>query len=42
MIYITFERGGLKFSNTTDREFAYPTAVQQQNGYYAAQKFLRS
>jgi len=29
MIYITFERGGPKFSNTTARAFAYRTAVQQ-------------
>ena len=46
MIYITFERGGPKFSNTTARALAYPTAVQQrqleQNGYYAARDFLRS
>ena len=44
MIYITFERGGPKFSNTTARALAYPTAVQQrqleQNGYYAARDFF--
>ena len=30
MIYITFERGGPKFSNTTARALAYRTAVQQR------------
>ena len=30
MIYITFERGGSKFSNTTARVLAYHTAVQQR------------
>jgi len=30
MIYITFERGGPKFSNTTARVLAYRTAVQQR------------
>ena len=29
MIYITFERGGPKFSNITARALAYRTAVQQ-------------
>jgi len=29
MIYITFEKGGLKISNNTARAFAYRTAVQQ-------------
>jgi len=29
MIYITFERGGPKFSNTTTRTLAQRTAVQQ-------------
>ena len=46
MIYITFERGGPKFSNTTAR--ALPSAQPcssiswEQNGYYVAQDFLRS
>jgi len=30
MIYITFERGGYKFSNTTARALAYRTAAQQR------------
>jgi len=30
MIYITFERGGPKFSNTTPRTLACRTAVQQR------------
>jgi hypothetical protein len=30
IIYITFERGGLKFSNTTARALASRTAVQQR------------
>jgi len=30
MIYITFERGGHKFSNTTARALAWRTAVQQR------------
>jgi len=30
MIYITFERGGPNFSNTTIRALALRTAVQQQ------------
>jgi hypothetical protein len=30
MIYITFERGGPKFSNTTAKAFALRTAVQQR------------
>jgi len=30
MIYITFERGGPKFSNATARALAYCTAVQQR------------
>jgi len=30
MIYITFERGGHKFSNTTTRALAQRTAVQQR------------
>jgi len=30
MIYITFEREGPKFSNTTTRALAYRTAVQQR------------
>ena len=30
MIYITFERGGPKFSNTTARALAWRTAVQQR------------
>jgi hypothetical protein len=30
MIYITFERGGPKFLNTTARALAYRTAVQQR------------
>ena len=46
MIYITFEGGGPKFSNTTARGLAYRTAVQQrqlrQNGYYATKDILRS
>jgi len=29
MIYITFERGAPKFSNTTARALAYCTAMQQ-------------
>jgi len=31
MIYITLERGGPKFSNTTNRELAFRTAVQQRH-----------
>jgi len=44
MIYIMFERGGPKFSNTTAR--ALPSAQPcssvswEQNGYYAAQDFF--
>jgi len=30
MIYITLERGGPKFSNTTTRALAWRTAVQQR------------
>jgi len=30
MIYITFEREGPKFSNTTDRALALRTAMQQR------------
>jgi len=30
MIYVTFERGGPKFSNTTARALAYRTAIQQR------------
>ena len=30
MIYVTFERGGPKFSNTTARALTYHTAVQQR------------
>ena len=30
MIYITFERGGPRFSNTTARAFAYRTAVKKR------------
>jgi hypothetical protein len=39
MIYITFERGGPKFSNTAARALPYRTAMQQ-NGYYAAEDFF--
>jgi len=31
MIYITFEKGGPKFSNTTARALAKRTAVQQRH-----------
>ena len=30
MVYVTFERGGPKFSNTTARALAFRTAVQQR------------
>ena len=46
MIYMAFERGGPKLSNTTTRALAQRTAVQQRqlraNGYHAAQYFLRA
>jgi len=40
MIYITFERGGPKLSNTTARALAYRTAVQQ--GQFRAKWLLCS
>jgi hypothetical protein len=40
MIYITFERRGSIVSNITAMALAYHIAVQQ-NGYYAAQDFMR-
>jgi len=46
MIYITFEGGGPKFSNTTARTLAYRTAVQQRQlrakWLLGSKKILRS